>query len=287
MTISVSANNGQAPASALTAMPGRNGDGSQQMSPLSTAASYSRMRASMQAAGMGDLLPTSGWSCYRDRAAQQHMRNIGLTTIPVGQSIHGEWTWGSAVDFANLGGFGAARHNWLRNNAAGFGWYQPGWAQQNGSLPEPWHWEYDQRGDPHDGEEDVGLTPDEAQRLANIEGAVGRLETLYGADSGRVTRFDETADRAVDTTNAVGRVETNQNDLLAQLPAATYGSTRIASLALVVAVAVLVALGVDLSTGVENDAVYGGGGTLLGGLLAWVMLEINPRQAKHRRTDNE
>lgn len=148
MTITVSSNNGTAPASALANMPGNNGDGTRQTSPVNVVASYGRLRDAMRAAGQGDLIPSSGWSCYRDRAAQQHMRNIGLTTIPVGQSIHGEWSFGGAVDFANLGGFGAARHNWLRSNGARFGWYQPGWAQAGGSLPEPWHWEYDQRTDP-------------------------------------------------------------------------------------------------------------------------------------------
>jgi hypothetical protein len=109
----------------------------------------------MNGAGLGDLTPTDGWSCYRDLGDQQHMRDLGLTTIPVGQSIHGEWTYGSAVDFQNLGGFGAPRHDWLRANGAGFGWYQPGWATAGGSLPEPWHWEYDERGDPRVGEDNM------------------------------------------------------------------------------------------------------------------------------------
>jgi hypothetical protein len=155
MTIAVSANNGTAPGSALAQLPGHNGDGSAHTAPHNTAASYDRLRDAMAAAGLGDLLPSDGWSCYRDRAAQQHMRDIGLTTIPVGQSIHGEWTHGSAVDFANLGGFGAPRHDWLRANGPGFGWYQPGWATAGGSLPEPWHWEYDERGDPRAGEDNM------------------------------------------------------------------------------------------------------------------------------------
>lgn len=155
MVIAVSANNGTAPASALSTLPGLNGDGSAHTAPHCTVAGYGRLRSAMTTAGLGDLIPSDGWSCYRDRAAQQHMRDIGLTTIPVGQSIHGEWTYGSAVDFSNLGGFGAPRHNWLRSNAAAFGWYQPGWATAGGSLPEPWHWEYDQRSDPQDGNESL------------------------------------------------------------------------------------------------------------------------------------
>lgn len=153
MTITVSANNGTAPASALATIAGTNGDGTPHTTPVAVAASYERLRSSMLDAGMGDLLPTDGWSCYRDRAAQQHMRDLGLTTIPVGQSIHGEWSIGSAVDFQGLGGFGAPRHDWLRANAALYGWYQPGWAQAGGSLPEPWHWEYDERNDERKGDD--------------------------------------------------------------------------------------------------------------------------------------
>lgn len=154
MTLAVSGNNGTAPSSALAALPGRNGDGSTHTAPHVTAASYARVRAAMSSAGLGDLQPSDGWSCYRDRAAQQHMRDIGLTTVPVGQSIHGEWSYGSAVDFANLGGFGAPRHEWLRVHGAGHGWYQPYWAGAGGTLPEPWHWEYDTRNDAHAGEDD-------------------------------------------------------------------------------------------------------------------------------------
>jgi hypothetical protein len=220
------------------------------------------------------------------------MRNIGLTTIPVGQSIHGEWTWGSAVDFQNLGGFGATRHNWLRSNGAEYGWYQPGWAQQWGSLPEPWHWEYDQRGDAHFGEDpDVGLTPDEAQRLANIEGAVGRLETLWGAQDGRnrVHDFDLTTDWSSQTTSAVGRVETNQNDLIAQIPTVTSASHRLGILALVVGLAALVGLGVDLDHPAA-EAAYAGGGTLLGGIVAWLAAgwaAVKGYRRHHRRDDED
>lgn len=279
MTLVVSANNGRAPASALSPLPGRNGDGSGHTAPHVTAASYARIRAVMLAAGMGDLLPTDGWSTYRDLAAQQHMRDIGLTTIPVGQSIHGEWTYGSAVDFANLGGFGAPRHNWLRANAGPFGWYQPAWAAAGGSLPEPWHWEYDQRGDAHYGEEPPDMTPEESQRLLNVEGAVGRLETLWGESSGRPFRADQVNDWSHQTTNGVGRVESNQNDLLNALPSAT-GVARVASLSFVMALAVLVAVVIDLRTDDTTDVTYGAGGTLLGGILAWVVVQLTQAAAR-------
>lgn len=51
--------------------------------------------------------------------------------------------WGGALD---LGGgvnrFGTAQHEWMRANADRFGWGHPSWAQQSGSRPKAWHWEY-------------------------------------------------------------------------------------------------------------------------------------------------
>jgi hypothetical protein len=171
VTISVTSSNGEAPASALSTLPGHNGDGAPHTAPHVTAQSYARIRAGMQGAGLGDLLPSDGWSCYRTLADQQHMRDLELTTAAVGTSIHGEWSVGSAVDFTGLGGFGAPRHEWLRHNGGGHGWYQPGWAQAGGSLPEPWHWEYDSRNDQHAGEEpeeEEDMTPEQANTLDHI-----------------------------------------------------------------------------------------------------------------------
>jgi hypothetical protein len=287
VTISVSSSNGTAPASALSVLPGQNGDGSAHTAPHVTAASYARVRAAMLEAGMGDLYPSDGWSCYRDLAAQQYMRDLGLTTIPVGQSIHGEWSNGSAVDFADLGGFGAPRHEWLRHNGDGYGWYQPGWAQVGGSLPEPWHWEYDQRGDAHLGEaEDMDATQN--QRLINIESALGRMEPLTTDTQARVRGSDPNADMlqlvklATDDTWTRVRGPESGADMLQLIRASTdqippagtvTATTRLAVLALIIAVAVAVALIVAIRTAVP-EAVYAGGGTMFGGLLAWLVLGI-------------
>lgn len=57
-----------------------------------------------------------------------------------GTSNHG---WGLAIDFGGgINTFGSAQHNWMRVNANTYGWFHPRWAQYDGSLPEPWHWEY-------------------------------------------------------------------------------------------------------------------------------------------------
>jgi hypothetical protein len=183
MTV-VTATNGRKPASSLAAMPGRNGDGTQQTAERGAVASYGRLRRDMLAAGMGDLLPSNGFSCYRTLAAQQHMRNIGLTTIAVGRSIHGE---ALAVDYASLGGFAGARHRWLRANAGRYGWAQPGWAQQGGSLPEPWHWEYTASRDQHRNERDEPMS---AAELAAILAGIGNLENILAREGGDGMRGD-------------------------------------------------------------------------------------------------
>ena len=80
-------------------------------------------------------------SSYRTYAEQEALRlsSPGLAA-PAGTSNHG---WALAIDFGGgVGTFGSVQHNWLRENANRFGWFQPRWAQYDGSLPEAWHWEY-------------------------------------------------------------------------------------------------------------------------------------------------
>lgn len=85
--------------------------------------------------------PISVTDSYRDRAGQEACtRAKGNMCAKPGTSNHG---WGLALD---LGGgvnrFGTPQHTWMRANAAQYGWILPGWAQEGGSKPEPWHWEY-------------------------------------------------------------------------------------------------------------------------------------------------
>jgi len=62
-----------------------------------------------------------------------------LAAVP-GTSNHG---WGTATDLCGgIQTFGSPQHVWMRQNAPLFGWYHPAWAQQSGSKPEAWHWEY-------------------------------------------------------------------------------------------------------------------------------------------------
>jgi hypothetical protein len=80
---------------------------------------------------------------YRTLGEQVHLRAVkpGLAAVP-GTSEHG---WGLAVDLCDgvEKGGGNSRYQWLRDNAAAYGWENPDWALPGGSGPhEAWHWEY-------------------------------------------------------------------------------------------------------------------------------------------------
>lgn len=78
---------------------------------------------------------------YRDFAGQEQCtKDKGDMCATPGQSNHG---WGLAIDVAsNVDNYHSMEHNWLAMHGARFGWILPSWAQQTGSKPEPWHWEY-------------------------------------------------------------------------------------------------------------------------------------------------
>ena len=78
---------------------------------------------------------------YRDYAAQVEVfrRKPNLAATP-GRSLHG---WGLAVDLCGgVQQYGSPPYLWLKQNAAGFGFVHPDWAEPDGSKPEPWHWEF-------------------------------------------------------------------------------------------------------------------------------------------------
>ena len=66
-----------------------------------------------------------------------------------GTSDHGT---GVAVDLAADGTtdkaieFGSETFKWLSANAPKYGWIHPHWAHEGGSRPEPWHWEWKDKG---------------------------------------------------------------------------------------------------------------------------------------------
>lgn len=88
------------------------------------------------AAKDGVNLSGGGYRSFAEQAAL-FKQKPGLAA-PAGRSNHG---WGIAIDFSGAD-WNTPVFKWLSENAARFGLAHPSWAQQDGSRPEPWHWEY-------------------------------------------------------------------------------------------------------------------------------------------------
>jgi LAS superfamily LD-carboxypeptidase LdcB len=85
-----------------------------------------------------DLAITDSYRSYADQVAVKRSR--GRWAAQPGTSNHG---YGVAVDLGGgIASFGSAEYQWRRAHAGDFGWENPAWAQQGGSKPEPWHWEF-------------------------------------------------------------------------------------------------------------------------------------------------
>ena len=79
-------------------------------------------------------------SSYRTYASQASLYDPSSPiAAPPGCSNHG---LGLAVD---IGGgvetFDTAPYDWLKANAQAYGWIHPAFAEPNGRVPEPWHWQ--------------------------------------------------------------------------------------------------------------------------------------------------
>ncbi len=79
-------------------------------------------------------------SAYRSYASQEELYDPSSPiAAPPGCSNHG---LGLAVD---IGGgvetFDTTQYNWLKANAGTHGWIHPAFAEPDGRVPEPWHWE--------------------------------------------------------------------------------------------------------------------------------------------------
>lgn len=97
-------------------------------------------------AQFGRNLPAvSGYRTFEQQASvcqglNEYGRCNNWLAAPPGRSNHGA---GIAMDFGTgINTFGGIEHQWMRNNAHYFDWILPSWAQENGSKPEPWHWEF-------------------------------------------------------------------------------------------------------------------------------------------------
>ena len=102
------------------------------------AAAFNRLTEHAKATTGSPLCVTSSYRPYGAQVAV-YREKPGLAAVP-GTSNHG---WGLAVDLCGgVERFGSDTHRWMKANAGQFGWVHPEWAQQGGSKPEAWHWEY-------------------------------------------------------------------------------------------------------------------------------------------------
>lgn len=123
-------NNGALPLTVLCELP----QGSYWLQP-DAAVAFTEMSNAFEDA-LGHPMVVS--SAYRTTGQQATLRSTkpGLAA-PVGKSNHG---WGYAVDLSSSAYKSRQAWNWLRDNAATYGWVNPEWAKT--SKYEPWHWEY-------------------------------------------------------------------------------------------------------------------------------------------------
>ena len=126
--------NGRLPASALCALETARGH---MLRPDAARAFDALSRAYQKSTGSMLCITDS----YRTYAAQVDVRHRKPTLAAVpGTSNHG---LGLAVDLCGgVESYGTAAHQWMRRQAPLFGFYLPAWAQETGSKPEPWHWEF-------------------------------------------------------------------------------------------------------------------------------------------------
>ncbi|MFD2792458.1 M15 family metallopeptidase [Promicromonospora vindobonensis] len=79
-------------------------------------------------------------SSYRSYESQESIYDPSSPiAAPPGCSNHG---LGLAVDIGGgVEAFGTEQYEWLKANAETYSWTHPDFAEPNGRVPEPWHWE--------------------------------------------------------------------------------------------------------------------------------------------------
>ncbi|MEO6413760.1 MAG: D-alanyl-D-alanine carboxypeptidase family protein [Pedococcus sp.] len=126
--------NGRVPRSALCSLRGEPGES---LRPRAAAA-FNALSAAFEKANGRPLCVTDSYRSYDEQVAVKASK--GKWAATPGRSEHG---LGHALDLCGgVDRFGTTAHRWMQTNAPRFGWVHPGWAQANGPLPEPWHWEY-------------------------------------------------------------------------------------------------------------------------------------------------
>lgn len=126
--------NGQLPTDALCPLWGTKG----QMLRADAAAAFDEMSRAYAAAFGAPICVTDSYRNYDEQVAVA-LAKPDLAARP-GTSNHG---WGVALDLCDgVQSFGTPQHLWMAAHSMAFGWFHPAWAQQDGSKPEAWHWEF-------------------------------------------------------------------------------------------------------------------------------------------------
>jgi hypothetical protein len=125
--------NGFLPRSALCPLPDAPGHALRS----DAAAAFARLSAAAQEE-LGGLCVTDSYRSYA-RQVDVFARKPDLAAVP-GTSRHG---FGVALDLGcGVEQFGTPAYRWMKANGPRFGWHHPAWAEPDGSMPEPWHWEF-------------------------------------------------------------------------------------------------------------------------------------------------
>jgi D-alanyl-D-alanine carboxypeptidase len=123
--------------SAATLRSSQRGEPGESLRPRA-AASFNALSVAFQKANGRPLCVTDSYRSYDQQVAVKVSRGTWAATP--GRSEHG---LGHALDLCGgVDRFGTTAHRWMKQNAPRFGWVHPSWAEPNGSLPEPWHWEF-------------------------------------------------------------------------------------------------------------------------------------------------
>ena len=126
--------NGRLPTALLCPLPAAPG----KLLRADAAYAFARMSQAYAAAFGAPICVTSAYRSYDDQVRVAAERP-GFAARP-GYSNHG---WGTAADLCGgIDVFGSPAHAWMVANAPLFGWFHPAWAEPDGRLPEPWHWEF-------------------------------------------------------------------------------------------------------------------------------------------------
>ena len=126
--------NGFLPSTALCPLAGAPGHALR----ADAAAAFDRLAAAALAERGAPLCVNDSYRSYSQQVSV-FARMPHLAAVP-GTSRHG---LGVALDLGcGVERFGSEAHRWMKANGPRFGWVHPEWAGVDGSLPEPWHWEY-------------------------------------------------------------------------------------------------------------------------------------------------